>query len=103
MAKKAVPATKYKSRKSFWTYWLTRDSDPKTGAVDAKVRVWLSQPVRYSVGERGCFWLAMADHFADWSIEECLSGPRVYPDDDRQCIRCGPPEDVRVVKEPDPS
>ncbi len=96
-AKKTAPAaTKYRDRKDLWTYWLTRDSDPDTGVADDVVRVWLSQPTRYSVGDHGCFWLApMPDHFADWSFEECLAGPRVYPDDSRQCIRCGPLEDVR--------
>lgn len=94
----AAKATTYRDRKELWTYWLSRDSDPKTGAVSAKIDVWLSRPMRYEVGERGCFWLAnggMADHFAKWSTDECLGACRVYPDDDRQSIRVGPEEDAR--------
>ena len=84
-----------------FTHWLTRSSDPETGALDDRVSVWLSQPKRESLGERGCFWMplhpspGLDDHYGMWTIDECLANHRVYPDDDRQSIRCGPESDIR--------
>lgn len=94
----AKPAPKQALRKQdHWTFWLTRESDPDTGAVSAKVSVWLSPPTRYAV-ERGCFWLGeggMLDLWAAWTTDQCVAACRVYPDDDRQSIRVGPVEHVR--------
>lgn len=72
-----------------YTYWLTRDRAPDTGELSRSVRVWLAAPSRSPIA-RGAVWMAPAfdGHlWGEWSIEMCLWNARVYPDDDRMCIR----------------
>lgn len=77
------------------TYWLTRDSDPDTGAPSAYVDVWWSRPVRYPVGERGSFWLdpisvtGLGERYGVWTVETAAQ-LGIYPDDGIMCIRVGP-------------
>ncbi len=77
----------------YLTYWLTRDSNPDTGAPSSYVDVWWSKPTRYAVGERGGFWLdrfsGLTERQACWALDTTQAiGP--CPDDGVQCIRVGP-------------
>jgi hypothetical protein len=80
-----------------YTYWLTRDTEPDTGALSPEIRVWLSQPSRRDIG-RGRVWSTpdMGDLYGQWTIDDALYYVRTYPDDDRQCIRVA----GDVVKQP---
>lgn len=77
---------------SRFTYFVTRDSDPDTGALTDYVEVWFAKPIRHRVGDRGACWVppdapSSTLRFARWPLEECLRRTGTIPDDDRQCLR----------------
>lgn len=83
---KAAPVTPAR----VYTLFVTRDSDPETGAPNERVEAWFARPTRYAIGERGAFWLpeaGVADRAATWSLVDCRRRARTIPDDDRQCLR----------------
>ncbi len=72
-----------------FTYWVTRDSDPETGAAYDRVKVWLAPPHRHALG-RGAFWLGPAleaDLYCESDLWWCFNNGHTWPDDDRQSIR----------------
>ena len=73
-----------------FTYWMTRDSDPNTGAPIPWVRVWLARPTR-EVNGAGARWVGPKadDYYCDWSLDDATFHARTYPDDDRQCVVVG--------------
>lgn len=76
-----------------YTFWVTRDADPRTGVVEDHVRVWLLKPDRHRLQE-GSVWLGGKDAlFAKWTLAECQWHVRTTPDDDRQCIKVDGDED----------
>ena len=87
------------------TYWLTRDR-AADGQLSSRVDVWLIRPVRRRVdGTPGSFWslppgpeLVAAEagpvqaHYGTWTLDYALRECHVFPDDEIQSIRVGPPE-----------
>lgn len=94
----ANPSTKPpKPKNVYYTYWMTRDS--ADGVLSPMVDVWLTRPTRERVGQI-VRWLGEngeSDRWGRWTIGQCLSGPRVYPDDDRQSIVVGDENSVKAV------
>lgn len=87
---KPAPAVAPKPRTRTYTYWMSRDSSPETGIVSPKIRIWTAAPSRIALGSRGAVWMVdddERDYFCEWTIEQALATVRVYPDDDRMCIR----------------
>lgn len=73
-----------------YTYWVTRDCHPQTGAVSPTCRVWLEKPERKPIGERGSFWMGPnleVGLYAEWSLGDAYWHLRVLPDDGIQCVR----------------
>lgn len=90
MAKPKSSSTPAPARPRAYTLWVTRDSDPETGALSDHVEAWFVKPTRLRNGERGAMWYSaggMADRAARWSLATCRQHARTVPDDDRMCIR----------------
>lgn len=89
MPKNPKPSTTGIHKRTTFTYWMTRDRAPDTGELSRTVRIWLAEPSRTEIA-RGAAWMGpalLADLYNEWSLDLCLYHARVYPDDDRQCIR----------------
>lgn len=75
-------------------YWITRDSDAATGALDAELDVWLELPERVRCYQ-GAFWITPAypaGHWGRLTREQAVKwlGPSVgLPDTDMECVRVG--------------
>ncbi len=85
--------------RGYATYWLSRDSD-STGTLSDVVEVWLVRPDRERLPGGGVMWLGpdntgVEHRYAQWTPEVCLAECHVYPQTDRELIRCGPETDVR--------
>lgn len=83
-----------------YTYWLTRDSDFRTGRASDRVKVWLAKPDLERVGV-GVKWTTAGDDdlYCEWTLAECYWHAKTVPDDDRMCIRV---EGTKVCGEGDP-
>lgn len=78
--------------------WVTRDSDPITGALDDECDVWNAAPVRHLVtfaetGAPSVTWVTgefdISGRVARVPVAAARAMFPTIPDDDRQCVRIG--------------
>lgn len=75
--------------------WVTRDSDPVTGATEDTVDVWSSRPVRHAVTlcAPSATWVTsdfdISGRVANIPLAAARAMFPVLPDNDRECIVIG--------------
>lgn len=73
-------------------FWLTRDKHE--GALSKSVEVWLVKPSLTRFEDGDIMWLPPTleteeeFNFGEWTIEQCKKEVYVYPETERECIRC---------------
>ena len=82
-------------------YWLTRGT--RHGELQNYIEIWAVKPDRIRFDDGDVMWMAPPDVIdimptlvGEWSLWESYRECKVYPEDDRMCIRVGN-EPVRTI------